>query len=89
MAKKNRRQAVLTVLVIAAVLVSVVFLVGRFTKKDIEEVAEDEMLYAGEDAEGQHWYFVLKEEVRDWVGIAGSAVPVLALVFAYFFKKKE
>lgn len=38
-------------------------------KEPIEEVAESELFYSGEDTEGEHWYWVFKKEVKDWITI--------------------
>jgi len=56
--------------------------------KKMEIVADSELEYAGEDKEGESWYWVFKEEAKDWIEILCKATPLVATILAFLLKGK-
>ena len=54
--------------------------------KRMEIVAESELVYAGKDKAKENWYWVFKEEVRDWIEILCKATPIIGMILAFFLK---
>lgn len=83
------RTAIAWILLIFAIgLAFVVFIKPELKPKEVEEVARSELWYVGE-GQGEHWYIVLKKEVKDWLGILGQAGYLTLAVAAFLIKGRK
>lgn len=78
------------ILVGISIALAIVFIVVPAVRPDkVAEISEDSLVYAGEDPDGVHWYYLIKAEVRDWIGILCQLSPILTLIFAFKRKGKK
>jgi len=68
-------------LIIMSVAVAVCLVFNTFNKKPgVQEVASAELVYIGEDKDGEHWYIVFKAEAKDWVVIVSPLLPTILIL---------
>ena len=85
------RKVLSAILIIIAILLCLQFFIrpSVVSQKTMEDVSEDELVYAGEDEHGTSGYIRLKEEIKDWTEILKGLGPIASLVMAYFIGKKK
>lgn len=86
----STRKIISLVLIGFAVVATIFLVVVPMLQNNVPEiVSENDLVEAGKSRDGANTYYRFKEEVKDWLDILSRAVPVIALLLAYFVKKER
>jgi hypothetical protein len=75
--------------IIGALTLSFCVAVKQLRPKSIEDVAESELFYLGDDADGESWYFVFKRESKEWVSIISPFASAIAVLTGIKLGKRK
>lgn len=65
------------------------FVKPLLVKPEIDVIDEADLMYIGDDKDGEAGYLNMKAEIKDWVSTIAQISPILIAVMAYFMKKRK